>query len=115
MTRWGLSPSSLLEPGQTFEEVTRDFEIELSLGEEFFEGTAEQRSKLEPILARVVCHMLVQMLPDSAVPEACESLVGFIDFYRERPPARRALAQPREGIPAMLGPAQTRVSFRAEE
>lgn len=36
--------------------------------------------------SRLLCHFLVQHLPDLAFEEAIESLAGMYEFYRESPP-----------------------------
>jgi hypothetical protein len=75
---------------------TLDHRVELRLDE-----TAAQSEALVIPLQRMICHVLVDQLPDQGLGELVESLVGMVDFYAVRS------TQPSLGAPAR--PARSRV------
>lgn len=63
-------------------------------------GTSGEFDLPEPVTVRLLCHALLQRLPDEALPEAVESLTGMYEFY----------ARPRLPLPEL--PARPSVSAR---
>ncbi|MGH7173119.1 MAG: hypothetical protein ACRELF_00085 [Gemmataceae bacterium] len=77
-------------------------------------GTSGKVDLPEPILNRLLCHGLLQRLPDDALSEAMESLFGMYEFYRlpryvPPPPL------PRKSIPVRMGPGYVRPVFPVTE
>jgi hypothetical protein len=68
----------------------------------------------ESVVARVVCHALIQHLDDRGLPEAVESLSDMVRFYRNPPPAYRVLPQG-EPITAEWGETRVRPVFPVME
>lgn len=67
-------------------------------------GTSGAAELPEPILKRLLCHALLQRLPDEGLDEAAESLFHMNDFYRlpryvPPPPL------PQKSIPVQMGKA----------
>jgi hypothetical protein len=56
-------------------------EARLVVGFHLF-GTSGAAELPEPILQRLLCHALLQLLPDEGLAEAVESLSDMYEFYR---------------------------------
>ena len=52
--------------------------------------------------SRLLCHFLVQQLPDLAFEEAVESLTGMYEFYRESPVALLSPPPPIQSVKARI-------------
>jgi hypothetical protein len=68
----------------------------------------------EPLLSRLLCHALVQMLPEAGLPEAVESLSDMVQFYQNPPPAYRLLPHG-PSVPIQIGPPVVRPVFPVTE
>lgn len=65
-------------------------------------------------LVRLLCHLLVDHIPDRGVPELCESLGGMYEFYAiapEHPP----LLPRQQRITGVRGRSYERPEFHIEE
>ena len=58
---------------------------------------------LDSVLARMACHRVVDLMPETGMPELLESLAGMYEFY-----LRRAGAYP--SLPAPSAPIRARVT-----
>lgn len=77
-------------------------------------GTSGTVELPEPILKRLVCHALVQRLPEEGLDEAVQSLIDMNEFYR-LPPYVPPPALPRKSIPVRMGPGYVRPVFPVME
>jgi len=77
----------------------------LLIGLHFF-GTTGVFDLPEPIMAKLVCHSLLQHLPDEAMPEAVESLLLMREFYSV-PRVEPKQVLPAPPIPARWGETRT--------
>ena len=67
-----------------------------------------------PIIRRVLCHFLLDQLPDEGLPEAYDSLGGMQDFYSE--PHPQSLPRLVEHVTAVsYGDSYERPEFRIAE
>lgn len=84
-----------------------------------FEGneTTGKESDFSNLKARLLCHFLLNAMPDEALPELSESLIGMFDFYKRRDiglgKTRQLLA--RFEIPASMGESTERPVFQIDE
>lgn len=69
----------------------------------------EEDAWSEADLNRLVCHLLVQQLPDEGLAEAVESLAEMCEFYARLPAPHSALPQPAASQPVKAKVASTRV------
>jgi hypothetical protein len=81
-----------------------------------FQETDRERFAPPVALARYLCHLLIDRLPDRAVPELCESMARMFDFYRDLPaqlppPALQGLAVPRRARPTRPTTPRERPAF----
>jgi hypothetical protein len=77
-------------------------------------GTSGKLDLPGPILNRLLCHGLVQRLPEDALPEAVESLSEMYKFYRQPFLQQPVLPAP-TSIPVRMGPAIVRPVFPVTE
>ena len=77
--------------------------------------TGEVFSLSEALRRRLFCHAILGLLPENALPEACESLAGIYEFYRSLPIAPMpALPRP-EPTAAKWGETYERPPFHLAE
>jgi hypothetical protein len=77
-------------------------------------GTSGKVDLPEPILNRLLCHGLLQRLPDEALSEAMELLCGMYEFYRRPPSQPPALPAPMS-IPVRMLPSVVRPVYPVTE
>lgn len=65
-------------------------------------------------MLRVVCHYLLDRMPDESIPELCESFGRIYDFYSTRPTNVPSLPL-RQSIRARRGQVQERPEFVIDE
>lgn len=97
---------AILSPTWTTDEVTLNLEFTIPTSDHF--------EWSEAIKTRIVCHFLIQHLPDNALREVWESLSEIHAFYAT--PARPRLSAPQPALmPATLGPVTVRPVFPVSE
>ena len=67
-----------------------------------------------PIIRRVLCHYLLDQLPDEGLPEAYDSLGGMQEFYSE-PHSQSVPRLPQHVTAASYGDSYERPEFRIAE
>jgi hypothetical protein len=77
-------------------------------------GTSDTTELPEPILKRLLCHALLQRLPDEGLDEAVESLLTMNEFYR-LPSYVPPPPLPRKSTPVRMGPGYVRPVFPVTE
>ncbi|MCK4658421.1 MAG: hypothetical protein KAV82_02775 [Phycisphaerae bacterium] len=71
-------------------------------------------TELEFVIRRVLCHLLVDQVPDQGLTELCESLDEFREFYRL--PAEQVQRLPaQKSISATLETRRERPEFHIDE
>jgi hypothetical protein len=48
-------------------------------------GTFDEPKIPDPVLRKLLCHVLVEQLPENGLAEAVESLTGIYEYYRDQP------------------------------
>lgn len=71
--------------------------------------------EVEAHRVRVICHVLVDRLPNAALPELVESLGDMFRFYRDRLAHTAALAEPPRQVRARVAASYDRPTFQIEE
>jgi hypothetical protein len=79
-----------------------------------FSGTSTEPGLPEPVQARLICHLLLNQIPERGLAEALESLLEILRFHRE-PVPRMMESAPPESIPATLGAMYDRPPFHVTE
>lgn len=90
---WSLVLSEL--ENRTSSDWTRDaLEIKRIIGVQPFQETGEEH--LEPVnaFARFICHLLIERIPDQGLPDVCQSMAEFFEFYSQTPSSRLILRSP---------------------
>lgn len=77
-------------------------------------GTSDTTELPEPILKRLLCHALLQRLPDEGLDEAAESLFHMNEFYR-LPRYAPPPALPRKSLTVQMGAGYVRPVFPVTE
>lgn len=62
---------------------------------------------------RFLCHLLIDHISDEGIPEVCESLREFYDYYKPAETSQRCLPEVRERM-AIRGAQMVRPSFAIE-
>ncbi len=94
MPRWDPVPSNWaynVSSGEGWVRVEQPFPGGVS-DQSFSFGTSAGEPIQEPVMVRIIAHVLLNMLPDQGVYEALESLNRMRDYYAV-PPAIPALAE----------------------
>lgn len=76
--------------------------------------TAEDIPRLENVIARALCHFLLNHLPDRGLPEACESIARMVDFYSPAP-SHTLSAQGQRAEPVQVSSVYERPEFHVAE
>jgi len=88
---WALVLSELRS--RTSSDWTKDaVEIREIVGTEPFSGTGNELYQPAASFARFICHFLIERMPDRALPELCQTMAEYFDFYIHAPNTRLALA-----------------------
>lgn len=77
--------------------------------------TSEEVSSPAASFARYVCHLLIDRLPNRAIPELCESMGRIYEFYRDIPEQRPALPLSRRTRTVRIAQRRERPPFHVEE
>lgn len=77
--------------------------------------TSEEPIDIQGVLLRVLCHFFVDQIPDRGLPDVCESLNEFREFYLLPAVAVPALPEPEGELSLRLRPSQMRPEFRLED
>ncbi len=48
-----------------------------------FPETERQAEHAEAFRLRILCHVLIDLIPDEGLKEACNSMKEFVEFYRQ--------------------------------
>lgn len=80
---------------------------------ELDETFAEPEHLMLP-LQRMLCHFMIDHLPDQALSELIESMADMHDFYEHRPPALQHLPE-RQYLPARVVDQYERPVFQVTE
>ena len=84
-------------------------------GFEFHGQETIDQPQLTAILARLVCHRLIDLLPDAALSELCESLGRMYTFYVLGPPTRPKIRYQPPRVQGRLHEAYERPPFEIAE
>jgi hypothetical protein len=77
--------------------------IRLLVGFHLF-GTSDHIDLPEHVVSRLLCHALIQHLPDAALPDAIESLTSDYEMHEARKALPKSLPEPgKKTIKARLG------------
>jgi hypothetical protein len=79
-----------------------------------FPESQPSQEELNHLILRLLCHFMVDHLPDKGLPEACESLREFCAYYDSLQPELPRINQSR-GIPAQCGERFERPQFSIDE
>src|SRR5436309_2705386 len=97
-----LWPPGLLEPGTAGDDpcVRLGWQHRIAVAQvrhvvtfHLFEGTTSTPKVPEPLVLRLLSHVLLAQIPDSGMLEVCESLATLFSFYTTQPTATHALIQ----------------------
>lgn len=80
----------------------------------YLEKTADEPDMPEFVLARIICHRLLDFIPDRALPELCESMKNIFEFYVP-PTSRQSSLQSKTRMRARLGKGYVRPEFHIAE
>lgn len=69
---------------------------------------------MRPLMYRVLCHFILDQLPDPALPEVCESLRDFHEYYSLPAVQQPALPATRQVV-AHIGSRYERPGFSIDE
>lgn len=80
-----------------------------------FPQTFENLIDIQPALLRVLCYLLVDQIPDRGLPDVCESLHEFQEFYLSPVETVQRLPEPEPELKLQLGPSQIRPEFGLDD
>lgn len=66
-------------------------------------------------MARVACHMILNLIPDEGIPEMCSTIANLYEFYIERAQYSPPPLLPSSGVRGRLGEPSVRPPFYLEE
>lgn len=81
----------------------------------FNQETGKGTVNANAYIARILCHMLVERIPDQGIPELCDSVKNIYAFYHERSKPSVPQVTYQDAIRARLGQVRTRPDFYVEE
>lgn len=90
-------------------------DIRLFIGMTPFQETSGEPYRPDVALARAVCHVFVERMPERALPELAESMVRIFEFYREPPNVQPALPSPGRALRGKAGRTYQRPPFDLPE
>lgn len=74
---------------------------------------SEDPTDIQPVVLRALCYLLVDHIPDRGLPEVCESLHEFREFYLS--PVETVQRLPEPELKLRLGPSQIRPEFTLDD
>jgi hypothetical protein len=76
--------------------------------------TSATPDDIRPILLRALSHFLVDQVPDPGLPDLCNSLREFWEFY-SLPPSRTLMLPTKRQVTARIGERYERPEFHVDE
>lgn len=73
--------------------------------------TSEDAADFQPVLLRILCHVLVDQVSDRGLQDVCEALGESVEFYLPPVETIHRLPEPESEFKLRLGPSQVRPEF----
>ena len=114
---WSLSPP-IEHDWSDADEMSLDYEcpegnVHWFHGVRLIGPNIENREDEAGLAWRFLCHLLIDHISDEGIPDVCESLREFYDYYKPAEASRRCLPEMRERM-AIRGAQTVRPSFAIE-
>lgn len=111
---WALVLSEL--GSQTSSDWTKDaLEIRRIIGVRPSQETGEELQEPVSTVARFLCHLLIERMPDRGLPELCQSMAEFFEFYSQAPSSRLMLPGRQDRVQGVVREVRSTAPFRIPE